>query len=416
MPDVPATLKLQLRDANKDSKKGKTKPLDIGLRLRSKWRDDQYHVCEILDKREINGEWEYYVHYPEFNRRLDEWVKLDRFEGLHVLEGLDGEAFDKALKQVTRTLKRKHDDASHSQDHHEELDPASLKEHEEATRVKNISRIEFGRHLIETWYYSPFPGDFEKCDIVYVCEYCLKFLKRREQLVRHMKKCQQYQPPGNEIYRDGNLSMFEVDGAKQKIYCQNLCFIAKLFLDHKTLYYDVDPFLFYVLCECDQRGAHLVGYFSKEKNSPDDFNLACIMTMPPHQRKGYGKFLIEFSYELSKRESKVGTPERPLSDLGKVSYQSYWSRVLLKILDQMLKDKVESVSIKDLSEKTSFKTEDIVQTLQKLGLIKYHKGQHIVSVSKQVIEEHCKGGRQVASVNPDCLEWTPPPKDDKRWL
>jgi hypothetical protein len=36
-----------------------------------------------------------------------------------------------------------------------------------------------------------------------------------------------------------------------------------LFLDHKTLYYDVDLFLFYVLCECDERGAHIVGYFSK---------------------------------------------------------------------------------------------------------------------------------------------------------
>jgi histone acetyltransferase MYST1 len=29
--------------------------------------------------------------------------------------------------------------------------------------------------------------------------------------------------------------MFEVDGAKKKIYCQNLCYLAKLFLDHKTL-------------------------------------------------------------------------------------------------------------------------------------------------------------------------------------
>ena len=43
--------------------------------------------------------------------------------------------------------------------------------------------------------------------------------------------------------------MFEVDGGEQKEYGQNLCSLAKLFLDHKTLYYDVDPFLFYVLCE-----------------------------------------------------------------------------------------------------------------------------------------------------------------------
>jgi hypothetical protein len=33
--------------------------------------------------------------------------------------------------------------------------------------------------------------------------------------------------------------MFEVDGSEQKHYCQNLCYFAKLFLDHKTLYYDV---------------------------------------------------------------------------------------------------------------------------------------------------------------------------------
>lgn len=47
------------------------------------------------------------------------------------------------------------------------------------------------------------------------------------------------------------------------IYCQNLCLLAKLFLDHKTLYYDVEPFLFYVLTQNDSKGCHLVGYFSK---------------------------------------------------------------------------------------------------------------------------------------------------------
>lgn len=80
------------------------------------------------------------------------------------------------------------------------------------------------------------------------------------------EKCDLLRPPANEIYRKDDLSVFEVDGNASKIYCQNLCLLAKLFLDHKTLYYDVEPFLFYVLTLNDEYGSHLVGYFSKVNN------------------------------------------------------------------------------------------------------------------------------------------------------
>lgn len=55
-------------------------------------------------------------------------------------------------------------------------------------------------------------------------------------------------------------------------------------------------------------------------------------------------FALLPGYELSKLESTVGSPEKPLSDLGKLSYRSYWSWVLLEIL----RDFRGTLSIKDL--------------------------------------------------------------------
>ena len=54
--------------------------------------------------------------------------------------------------------------------------------------------------------------------------------------------------------------------------------------------------------------------------------------------------LIVLGYELSKLEKAVGSPEKPLSDLGKLSYRSYWSYVLLDILH----DFKGTISIKEL--------------------------------------------------------------------
>jgi histone acetyltransferase SAS3 len=102
-----------------------------------------------------------------------------------------------------------------------------------------------------------------------------------------------------------------VDGRKNPVYCQNLCLLARLFLGSKTLYYDVGPFLLYVLCEYDDLGYHFVAYFSKEKCASSQNNVSCILTLPIHQRKGYGNLLIEFSYLLTRVENKIGSPEKP---------------------------------------------------------------------------------------------------------
>ena len=57
---------------------------------------------------------------------------------------------------------------------------------------------------------------------------------------------------------------------------------------------------FLLLRGCSVVGCHIVGYFSKEKNSFLNYNVSCILTLPPYQRQGYGRLLIDFSYLLSK--------------------------------------------------------------------------------------------------------------------
>lgn len=224
------------------------------------------------------------------------------------------------------------------------------------------------------------------------------------------KECTIKSPPGHEIYRKGIIAVFEIDGRDHTTYCQTLCLMAKLFLDHKTLYFDVEPFYFYVLCEIDKVGYHIVGYFSKEKESPDGNNVACILVLPPYQRKGYGKFLIGFSYELSKREGVLGSPEKPLSDLGRLSYRSFWAYTLLDIMKD---SRTPSPSIRELSEISGFTQEDIIATLQSMKMVKYWKGQNVVCMSQKTVNEHLQlpqFRKPRLTVDTTCLRWDPPRK------
>lgn len=233
-------------------------------------------------------------------------------------------------------------------------------------------------------------------------------------------KCPFKHPPGDEIYRDTitppgsdrqrTLSFFEVDGRRNPLYCQNLCLLAKLFLGSKTLYYDVEPFLFYVMTENDEFGCHFVGYFSKEKRglSPippsqphtsfeDDNlsqdhtvsrtrqqsedaaalsnpgnNVSCILVLPVHMRRGFGRTLIEFSYLLTKVEGRTGSPEKPLSDMGLVSYRSYWRGVLCALLLRYKDQGTESVklpSITSIARETGMTPDDIIATLEALRFL-----------------------------------------------
>ncbi|XP_055462168.1 histone acetyltransferase KAT6B isoform X3 [Psammomys obesus] len=269
------------------------------------------------------------------------------------------------------------------------------------------SVIEFGKYEIQTWYSSPYPQEYARLPKLYLCEFCLKYMKSKNILLRHSKKCGWFHPPANEIYRRRELSVFEVDGNMSKIYCQNLCLLAKLFLDHKTLYYDVEPFLFYVLTKNDEKGCHLVGYFSKEKLCQQKYNVSCIMIMPQHQRQGFGRFLIDFSYLLSRREGQAGSPEKPLSDLGRLSYLAYWKSV---ILEYLYHHQERHISIKAVSRATGMCPHDIATTLQHLHMIDRRDGRFVIIRREKLILGHMEKLKNCSRPNeldPESLRWTP---------
>lgn len=164
--------------------------------------------------------------------------------------------------------------------------------------------------------------------------------------------------------------------------------------------------MFYIITELDEHGYHMVGYYSKEKESELGYNLACILCLPCYQRRGFGRFIIQFSYELSKKEKKVGSPEKPLSDLGQLGYRSYWSWQLLGILANTSSSEL---SIMDLVAQTSILPEDVIETLQYHDFIRYMNGQHVLCLDPKVIKKKFDkyNNKPGPVVDPAYLHWTP---------
>ncbi|THV02417.1 histone acetyltransferase [Dendrothele bispora CBS 962.96] len=275
----------------------------------------------------------------------------------------------------------------------------------EIARVKNLNRLQIGKHEVETWYFSPYPQEYAHLPVLYICEFCLSFYPSEFMLTRHRQRCTMMHPPGNEIYRHEDISFYEIDGKRQLTWCRNLSLLSKCFLDHKTLYYDVTPFMYYVMVQRDSVGCHIIGYFSKEKESAENYNVACILTLPQHQRHGYGKLLIEFSYELSKKEGKLGSPEKPLSDLGLLGYRAYWGEIIV----ELLLNSDGEISIDEIAQKTSITHADVMNTCITLQLFKHYKGQHLIVLNNAVLERHEKiRKKNRRRIHPEDLKWKPP--------
>lgn len=280
----------------------------------------------------------------------------------------------------------------------------------------------------------------DKLDRLYVCPCCFKYSKELVPWWQHVRQCERRgYVPGEKIYThpkgqhvrhavpaggagagpkgtsrkrkapdtaaqpaedpmedQGEWSIWEVDGEEEGLFCQNLSLFAKLFLDNKSVFFDVIGFKYYLLVHTVPRPPHspspqattdngdeeeatqplplkhqIVGFFSKEKLSWDNNNLACILIFPPWQRKGLGALLMGVSYEISRREGVVGGPEKPISDLGKRGYKRFWAGEIaawLLGLDTTGDGEVV-VDADECSQATWIVPEDCLAVLREMGIV-----------------------------------------------
>ncbi|KAK5137139.1 hypothetical protein LTR08_000644 [Meristemomyces frigidus] len=239
---------------------------------------------------------------------------------------------------------------------------------------QNIASVVLGNTHIKPWYPSFYPEGLvggRKTEKLYVCQWCFRYTDDVMKYSAHCKVCplKDEAPPGDLIYENDDYIIHHIDGEEHKLYAQNLSLLSKLFLDNKSVFFDVSTFLYYPLIL--KTSAHpygqVVGFFSKEKMSWDNNNVACILIFPPWQKRGLGQILIAASYELGRREKRFGGPERPLSELGRKGYISYWSGEVYRCL--VASPLERELTVKDISDETYILQEDVVAALREMDVL-----------------------------------------------
>lgn len=264
---------------------------------------------------------------------------------------------------------------------------------------RNLQNVVLGDILFKPWNQSIYPEDLVAKDTerLYVCRWCFRYTCDGDIFDKHKRACEHRRtPPGTKVYDHGGYAVWEVDGQDNKLFGQNLSLFAKLFLDHKTVFFDVATFLYYILTFTDpddQQSYHVLGFFSKEKLSWDANNLACILIFPPYQHKQLGKLLMGVSYKLSGWDSNggpIGGPEKPLSELGHKSYVRFWAERIARFLlrgkpstnpldpgqpkpastpkGSRKRPLRETMTVEELGLGTGMLTEDVITALKSMGL------------------------------------------------
>ncbi|KIW53999.1 hypothetical protein PV05_06397 [Exophiala xenobiotica] len=320
---------------------------------------------------------------------------------------------------------------------------------------RNIGQVVLGNLLFETWYYSPYPDtvilgrehlstikhaytpgsaadlrqanahglEQPQCDRLYVCPCCFRYTPDANDFAQHLQVHRTRREQGLEtqpvpesafkVYEWEGHAIWEIDGEREKSYCQNLSLFGKLFLEQKSVFFDTGGFKYYALTYTKPQAVapvtkgrgrkrsssvfeddilyqtQVLGFFSKENLSWDANNLACILVFPPFQHRQLGQLLMAVSYKLSGWEWEggvIGGPEKPLSAMGRKSYLRFWSERIARFFmgqsadadakrvfhrkKQTIHPRKEEMTVREIGERTGMLGEDVVAALNEMGICK----------------------------------------------
>lgn len=286
-------------------------------------------------------------------------------------------------------------------------------------KTRNIDTVVFGDYEFETWYgnsayFAPPRGREKKRELgidsianngttttpgglepfwlltLFVCEYCFKYTANEPDMALHRTVCElntPFPPLGKLVYWDSVAPYLikRIRGYRHELFAQNLSLFGKLFLDDKSVYYNVEYFDFYVVYGFDDNDPEIygsalrkpfkpMGFFSHEVNAWDPHNnLACVCVFPPFQGRRLGSLLIEFLYALAASsehmKGRLG-PEFPLSPYGKELYLRFWcKRLAFLLLSDRPSSSTRKITLTDLANATGFRREDILYTLDHMGVL-----------------------------------------------
>lgn len=222
--------------------------------------------------------------------------------------------------------------------------------------IKRTNYIYLNNEKIKIEYNHP-----SLTETIFFCNKCLNISYSLINYKQHDNICKSFY--GLLSYKgvfnnDNQIEIRQIDGLFYSSFSYSLTKLGRYFFIDKSLDSLLEYFYLFTLIVNNK----LVGYFSMDKLF-QNCNISCIVIFPPYRSYKYSYLLIDFSYKIFLLNNKVASPERPLSNGGKIVFKRYWRYIiynLIKSNNNLL------LTPSFISKSTGIIEEDVKETLNEI--------------------------------------------------